>query len=335
MARSLYQEPHEYPSDNGQPNQGAHPERLPTDFGGSTPAHPDWQPDPLDKSNDPKNKNKLIAVVAATGVGAIAVAGAALFGVKNEVHELGNKLAGADAANSAPELPGQSSPEHKTTIDINVATPDQFYSDANFTDEQRVDWAWNRISQPSHEVGYEGMTLLQAAHKQLADMYNKPGNYQYIKDLVEPSESMSGDQILTLSSTISHLAATADLSPTDRAKVIAADSDNSSPNLQRAINAAVNRDTYNSDGVSDVITDASTNKKVESPVFRHYKPENGYDPKGVPSKIMTTMQDSVQPARYDQVIVQFVHNKPIIVDTYSPTNKAKYILSPEDIPANS
>lgn len=345
MARSLYEEPHEYPSDNGQPNQEVHPERLRTDFGGTTPAHPDWQPDPLDKSHDPKSKNKLIAVIAATGVGAVAIAGAALFSAKNEVHELGNKLAGADAANSAPELPGQGSPEHKTTIDIDAATPDQFYSDANFTDEQRVDWAWNKINQPSHEAGYEGMTLLQAAHKQLVKRLQLEKEIELEKGMgmnlfpepVEPSENLDGDQILAIESSVEQIAAASDLSDIDRAKVLAAVMDNANPNLEKTMSLAMNRSAQNMGGVGQVLVDTTTKTRAESPVFRHYKPENGYDPNGVPSKIITALNVTAGGSKpsYSQAIVRFINHKPVFVDAYSTDNKSKFINAPEQIPQDS
>lgn len=110
MARSLDQEPNLSASDNSQPNHGPHPERVSTDFGGSTPAHPDWRPDPLDVQ--PKSKNKLAALIAIGGVAATGVIGAATyFGLRDAGRDFGNRLTGADAANSAPEIPGRETAE--------------------------------------------------------------------------------------------------------------------------------------------------------------------------------------------------------------------------------
>lgn len=337
MARSLDQEPNLSASDNSQPNHGPHPERVSTDFGGSTPAHPDWRPNPLDVQ--PKNRNKLAALIAIGGVAATGVIGAATyFGLRDAGRDFGNRLTGADAANSAPELPGQGSPEHKTTIDIDAATPDQFYSDANFTDEQRVDWAWNKVNQPSRLPGNEGMTLLQVGYKEIISRNNltpekSNGIYKPFFDQVQPSERMTGDQILALTSAIEKVAVSSELSGSDREKVLAAEATADSPNMSRARLAARTQDTSHMGGTQQVIVDQSTGKKVESPIFRQYQPENGYKPSGIPSKIMTTLENSS--GQYNQIITQFIHDKPIIVDVYSGDNTSKLVPNPEQIPQNS
>lgn len=335
MTRGIDQEPNKSASDNSQPGQGVHPERVPTDFGGDTPVHPDWKPNPLDVRTS--NKNKLAAIAAIGGVAATAVIGAATyFGLKGAGEEIGNKLTGADINTAAPAVPGQTNPE-RAAISIDTATPDQFYSDANFTDEQRVDWAWNKINQPSHEAGYEGMTLLEVAHKQLAAKMNDPkyGGHQYLKDLVNPSEDMTGDQILALMSTVSFLAATADVPNSDREKILAATSDNSSPYLPDARVAARNRDTDHMGGTSEVPVDSDTNKKIESPVFRHFIPENGYNPNGVPSKIASTMTTSGGAPQYAELVFHFVNGKPLLFDSYTEANGKKPVTDPASIPHES
>ncbi len=337
MTRGIDQEPNKSASDNSQPSWGVHPERVPTDFGGDTPVHPDWKPDPLDVRTG--NKNKVAAFVALGGVAATAVLGAAAyFGLKGAGEEIGNKITGADVNNSAPIASGQTNPE-RATISIDAATPDQFYSDANFTDEQRVDWAWNKINQPSHKAGYEGMTLLEAAHKELANSINyKPqyGNAEYLHELVAPSENMTGDQIQTYISTVGYLAATADMPDSDRAKILAASSDNSSPALQRSITAAVDRDVHSLSGTSEVQShyQGDVEIKNESPVFRHYTTKN-YDPAGVPSKVMDVIDTGVTNTPTVQMIVRFVHDKPTIVDVYPADSTTKRIKNPDKIPQNS
>lgn len=266
----------------------------------------------------------IIAVLAAVVVlGCAAVYAWGYFGAKGAVDAVKQAtVAGANRPTTA-------------SISIDAATPDQFYSDTYFTDEQRVDWAWNKINQPSHEAGYEGMTLLQAAHKKLADsVNNKPqyGNVEFLHELVAPSEGMSGDQVLAYISTLSYLAATADLPDSDRAKILAASSDNSSPNLRSAIAAAEQRDIKHMSGTSEVLVADNLNKKLESPVFRHYKPGNGYDPAGIPSKVMTVTETSSGKSNFSQMIVHFTSGKPTVVDDYAVDIPSKLIDNPQDIP---
>lgn len=221
-------------------------------------------------------------------------------------------------------------PSKQVTLD--EASTDQFYDDNYFNDEQRVGWAWKKLNQPSQELGREGVTVLQAKHAELQARYNDPNsNYKYIEDLVEPSETMTGDQIRALQTTINNIAVDDTFSDSERTKILAAAYDNSYPNLRDAISFTLQKDVQSMNGIYRV--DESDGVKWESPIFRWYRPENGYNPEGIPSKVISVMNVGAKASGGDfQEIYRFINGIPVRVDSYPATSTTKWISYPEKIP---
>lgn len=279
------------------------------------------------------NRNKIIIAIAAIA-GVVAVGAAAYKGLESGVEKAIGPLGGGDknssVPGSGPGAPDPDSPNHYAPR-IDVATPDAFYSDEYFTDEQRVEWAWNKLQQPSTDPRYSGLTILQAKHAEIKDKYPR----YFTEDLVEPSENMTGDEILALQTTIHTLAAeSTELSDMDRAKILAAALDNSTVDRVRGVERALARDVDQMNGIYRV--SQSGGVKWESPVFRHYKPGNGYDPAGYPSKILSNMNvsgDSHSAKGNDfQAIYRFINNIPIRVDSYSAKDTHKWVSRVQEIP---
>ena len=267
----------------------------------------------------------------AIGAGILTLGAGVLLGKAPSNSEPSSQSAGSDVpSTSAPAVPGEI--ETKETVTLDNASSDQFYDNKDFTDEQRVNWAWSKLNEPSQEPGHEGMTILQAKHADLQAKYNDPNSdYKYIEDLVEPSEDMTGDQIRALQTTINNIAVDNTFSDTVRTKILAAAYDNSYPNLSDAIKYALEKDVQHMNGIYRV--NESDGVKWESPVFRHYRPENGYNPEGVPSKILSVMNVGAKSVGGDfQEIYRFVGKIPIRVDSYSAAETKRWISYPEKIP---
>ncbi len=303
--------------------------RVPTSTG-DTPVYTDWVPRPIDK--EPKNRNKLAAGIALGGVAASAILGAATYlGIRSAGNEQVEKMTGSDRTVSAPTTPGIEGLEQNNEITLDTATVDEFYNDAYFTDEERVDWAWSKLNEPSTKQGYEDMTILQAKYSELQAKYNSP-NYKYIQDYVEPSESMAGDEILSLQTAIQTIAAeSTELSDTERQKIIAAVADNSTADRERGVSRAQERDIESLNGIY-AVRETPEGAKMESPVFRYHIPENGYNPNGLPSKVLNTFNVANDSNMRFQEIYRFINNIPVKVDSYSTSNANKRITYPENIP---
>jgi|GEM_PF-4405551 len=218
--------------------------------------------------------------------------------------------------------------QERRNITAEQATPSEFFSDQYFTDEERVNWAYGKLNMPS--PNNPNVTLLEAAHIELSAKYNQPGGYQYVRELVSPSEHMTGDQIETLMSCIAHVLLTSDLSEEERVKMVAAEHDNSSPLLDKTIEFVKKRDTKRMGGLTGVNISSKNMQPIESPVFRHYVLKNGvYDPGGVPSKIVDVMETTSSDADRFQVIYKFVNGKPIFVKSIS--SKKSTFVDQEEI----
>jgi len=104
MARSVDQAPHNpYDNSNHDPRPRVHPERVPTSLDGSTPVYEDWKPRSID--TQPKNKNKLAALIALGGVAATGIVGAAaFFGMKSATSEQIEKVT-SNTSNSTEPFP--------------------------------------------------------------------------------------------------------------------------------------------------------------------------------------------------------------------------------------
>lgn len=285
---------------------------------------------------DQNNKNifkKIMigsAVIAAASVAAGAIGIGVYLNRDSKIDSTPND--GADRNASAPAIAG---PETNGTLTLDQATPTEFFDDANFTDKQRVDWAYDKLNTPSSDPEYEGKTVLEAAHAKLASILNKPGEHSYIGELVKPSLDMSGDEVSTLFSSISFLAGTSDLPEDVRIKLLAAEVDASNPALGNLIEYVKQRDINHLQGAHEVRIDADTGAKMESPIFRHYIPENGYNPAGIPSKIISVLDTTSGRAERSQNIIQFISGKPVLVESYSTSDEQKRVTYPERIPANS
>ncbi|MFN3008609.1 hypothetical protein [Mycolicibacterium wolinskyi] len=234
-----------------------------------------------------------------------------------------------DTSVQPPTASEQSSAPEAMTIDN--ALPSEFRSDEYFSDQERVAWAWNQLQQPTNEPGYEGMTRIQAANAKL--MKENP----LAEKIVEPSLEMTGDQILTSEQSIYYFAATTtELSDRDRAKVIAAAIDNSNPVYDTVMQNVLERDD-NLSGVSKVDTSAVNHLPVESPVFKYTVLNNGFDPKGVETKVMNVSLKNVsKDADYDgskQKYYQFIDGKPIQVYQCDSRDKTLRASNPQNIPA--
>ncbi len=223
-------------------------------------------------------------------------------------------------------------PERPANLNADNASPDEFFSDRYFTDEERVKWAYEQLNQPSVDPKYEGMTILEASHAELVQMYNEPDGYEYIRELVDPSENMTGDQIETLGASVSNLLVKSNLPRDIRVKMLAAVNDNHSPNLDEVIELVKNRDVQAMSGATAVNISSANNRPIESPVFRHYVLSNGYDPAGTPSKIQDIMETTIVPSKRLQVIYQFVDGKPVLVKNYLWSDTSKRIDNIQDIP---
>lgn len=217
----------------------------------------------------------------------------------------------------------QSSAPEAMTIDN--ALPSEFRSDEYFSDQERVAWAWNQLQQPTNEPGYEGMTRIQAANAKL--MKENP----LAEKIVEPSLEMTGDQILANEASIFYFAGTTtELSDRDRVKVIAATVDNSNPIYDVVMKNVLERD--NLTGVLEVDRSAINHLPVESPIFRHTILNNGFDPKGVETKVMNVHLKNTNNTS-TQEYYQFIDGKPIQVYQCDATDKAKRASNPQNIPA--
>lgn len=308
----IYQEPHEPTFRHNQPGQGPHPERVQTDFGGSTPAHPDWRPNPLDAR--PKNKNKLIATTAAVGVGVVAVAGAAFFGAKSAVNEVGNKLTGTDAANSAPEIPGQGSTSgsHEvdySKIDAQTLTVDQFYDDSIYPQEYRVKWANEIIKQRE-----------QQAHAELSSILVQHG-HPALGPLVTPDINNTVDEIMVQHDVVNYIASTSP-NPTEGRKLLVASADYE---LSRHTFATIGKEPMVT--FHRVVRDGDTNQPLESPVFKDVAAGN-YTPNGTLSKI-AIIQDGIT-NESSEVIERFIGGRYVTHDTMKPGDSG-IVKHPEQI----
>lgn len=281
-------------------------------------------------------------------VGGLALAAAGYFGYQAVADKFGHdpdKIALDTIQESIAEQKGdiysgdpvQITVERPEGMTADNATPDknQFFNDRYFTDQERIDWAYNILNQPSDDPKYVGMTLLEAHHSELQEKYNKPGEFKYVEDLVPSSEQMTGDQIFALYAAISDVQLNSDLPLDTRLKLAAAQVDNTTEGgLDYNLENLKNGNIANLNGLQGV--NVSTNgQKLESKVFRHHVLSNGYDPAGVPSKIMDAMTNgNDNPVRF-QTLIQFRDGKPVTFDGYvfqsSEALDADDILS---IPAN-
>lgn len=214
--------------------------------------------------------------------------------------------------------PDTSNVSHESRSDLTLenSTPEEFFDNANYTREERVNWAYEKLNQPRNDGEFQGMSLLESSHAELKKRLNLPGRYEYIKDLVTPSENMTGDQIETLSSSISYLLVTSDLPEDTRVKMTAALVDSSSDTHDEIVEFVRNRDVDALGGATAVNISSSDRLPKESPVFRHYVLSNGYDPAGIPSKIAEIMGTTDPSAPNFQVIYQFIDGKPVLVQNY-------------------
>lgn len=338
MAEATDQAPQYQDNPNDEPQ--AHPERVGTSFpGATTPAYEGYQPQPLDKR--PGSGKRLLGYIA-TGVSLTAITAGIVHAVDSGVN-VGRDLINSDKSNSAAPSPGMDidrNPgliETRQDVTLDNASIDQFYSDEYFTDEERVNWAWDKLQQPSTDPRYEGMSILRAKFAELQEKYNEP-NYKYIQDYVEPSEGMAGDEILSLQTIIHTIAAESDLSDTERAKILAAALDNSDPLRTAAVGNALTRDVVHLNGIYRV-NQSPDGTKWESPVFRDATLSNGYNAKGIPSKIISSMNvmgNSNSEAGNDfQEIYRFINNVPVRVDFYSAKDTTKWVSKVYQIPTGS
>ncbi|WP_425005786.1 hypothetical protein [Mycolicibacterium sp. S3B2] len=255
------------------------------------------------------------------------------FGTKGSLDAI-EDAAGDEQTSITTTDVGKNSQSLEAPKDIDDAAPSDFYKDVYFTDEERVNWAYDQLDQPSQEPGYEGMSVLEAAHQKLVEFYNKPGNWEYVKELVEPSENMTGDQIYTLQSSIYFAAVNSELPENDRIKMLAAAIDNSNPVLQDAIKYTIDRDTERMRGTYAVDISATNDQPVESPVFRHTVLSNGFDPRGIPTKVINGSNTSGAQREKIQSIFQFINGKPVLVETNPSTDPTLRASNPQNIPAN-
>lgn len=291
------------------------------------------------KSGDKKSPWPKVAIAA---VGGIALTVVVPYGVikayTTHVNNALEKTGGGDKTNSAEPFPGtgvDNNPgkiEAPESVTLDNATTEEFRSDEYFTDPERVAWAWDKLEQPTSEPGYEGMTRLQAANAKL--MKDNPD----ARKTVEPSLEMSGDEILANSDSISYLAATTtELSDNDRAKVLAASRDNSDPALDAVTANVLERDTTNIRAISVVDISAENNLPVESRIFKHTVLNNGFDPRGVDTKVINAHLYGKPVGSDDgskQKYYQFIDGKPIQIQQVDSRDKTKRASNPQNIPAN-
>lgn len=279
----------------------------------------------------PEQKNRNIfktvmiggAAVVATGVAAGVIGlGLHLNKVDDAIDSTPND--GADRNSSAPVVAGH---EIKGTLSLDQATPIEFFDDANFTDQERVDWAWNQLDQPTKEAGYEGMTRIQAANAKLRE------RNPFATELVEPSIDMPTDNVLMNESSVYFLAATTrELSDDDRSKILAAVLDNSSESFHIVERNILERNLENISGIEEVDTSSINNLPVESPIFRHTVLNNGFDPKGIDTKVVNVHLKNTTEGK-KQKYYQFIDGKPIQIQQIDSTDASKRASNPQNIPA--
>lgn len=190
-----------------------------------------------------------------------------------------------------------------------------------YTNEVRLNWAYGKLDQPSTEPGYEGMTVLEAAHKHLADEYNVPGGYVYVHELVKPSENMTGKQINDLTSSIGYVIVhDKTMSDNDRVKLLAAVVSPDFEYFDEAVQNALNR--RNLAGLEDVLG-TSTGNPNESPVFSKAT-VGDYITNGYPSKVMNTLGTTTTAGNGAemQVIYRFIDGKPVLIHTEPLTSSS-------------
>lgn len=226
----------------------------------------------------------------------------------------------------------QATVERPADMTIDNASPDVngFFNDRYFTDKERIDWAYNVLNQPSSDPEHVGMTYLEVAHGDLQERYNEPGGYKYIDDLVTPSENMTGDQIFALLLSVVETQLHSDLPLDTRLKLAAATLDNSMPQVKRNLTAVTEGNEDAIGGIQMVNVDEN-GQKIESRPFSHHVLPTGYDPSGIPSKVVDFMDTSSN--RY-QAIFQFRDAKPVLVESTDWNNPSTRIDNIRTIPAN-
>jgi len=286
------------------------------------------------RDNNPGDKKeKKLGWKKPTAV--LALAGAALFGAA-----CSNESAGAHNTPSSPVATSEANPgAHEGQGDnsqvfaaMEQASMNEFWSN-EYTDIQRVDWAYNQLHQPSSDPAYQGMTLLEAGYKQMAAEYNKPGMYQYVGNYVKPSESMSGNDILTLNAVIGYIIKNnTTLSDNDRVKLLGASVDSDYDSLNQLITAAFNRDSSGFGGIEGVDISSVNNQPVMSKVFRTKKvPEINYDPAGIPSVIINGTEEDITGGPGYQSIFRFIDGKPVLYTSYPSNSDKARTINPQDI----
>lgn len=148
----------------------------------------------------------IAAIVLATGIGA---------GIEHAL---------SDHSPSTPAL-ALPNPERGGGLTLDNATPDQFYSDANFTDAQRIGWAMNQLQQPSQVTPSE--TVEQAAYDRIKGRLSAAGAH-----LVAPSVDNTPNQFNVQYLTV-EAAATYEPDSDKGEKILAAIQDNQNPLLNQ------------------------------------------------------------------------------------------------------
>lgn len=295
-------------------------------------------------NQDPDSQRKFLTpkrAIAGLLIGAGVVGGAA-----GGYNLLSNDEAKGTATSQGQEgiedYPGDSNftVERPAGMTAETATPDEFFSDQYFTDEERINWAYTKLNE-ANDLERPGMTVLEAAYDNLKRRHSDDGNsdgsyrgYQYVRDLVSPSEGMTGNEILTLHSVINEAATASNLPEDVRIKLLAATVDNSQHNLATLVENVKERDSQNMSGLREVVTNPANNLPVESPLFHYGVLNNGFDPAGIPTKVMNTMSTTDEAGSLRQLYFQFVDGKPILVKSVDSTNKTERASNPQNIPAN-
>ncbi|MFZ2545329.1 MAG: hypothetical protein WAW80_05105 [Candidatus Saccharimonadales bacterium] len=124
-------------------------------------------------------------LVAAIGIGGAAY-GIGYLGAKGQLDAV-RGASGSDRYTSSSEIPG-SHGEYGGELNIDNATPSEFFSDAYFTDEERVQWADEQLNAPSQDPQYPNMTAEQATYQRiLYNLAQQDRPEELIGKLVEPS----------------------------------------------------------------------------------------------------------------------------------------------------
>lgn len=225
-------------------------------------------------------------------------------------------LAGCSGSTSTPNEAQPASQNATEQVVPAELTDDQFYDDSILSESRRIHWADGIVDERGAKA-YDEINSILISHK-----------HDALHEYIEPSESNTGNEILTQQSVVNYVASTA-ITPDEGRKILAAYTAPENPGFETSMNqvgggggAIVT--SY------EVVTD-NDGISLESPVF-HRTPVGTYTPDGRPSKVITVRNKLTQ--KVSQVTVSFTDGRWITRNTIGPEDQTAWIVYPERMQAN-